>query len=174
MLIGARTFHLPLSTWQLSRRPSTKRRARCHKWRPDTRIRLRDQERLPSAPDLKRVLRQMAAVATFFFPIGGGGWRHPCFVSFISLSAKAGSSWALVYADGSLLLQGGHGFTVGLLSKLWFLVLLGMPIIWRKVAGGDENAWVGYSVQVREHKPSRTASRCLGWSISALAWSNPG
>jgi len=169
------------------------------------RIKVRDQERFPAAPDLKRQLREQAASGLPAFgltvdvkdahrcvAVAPEDWHlqaaqvapgAPVYLfkrgTFGVASAsywwgrlaagigrllhyvlgEAVALWVMVLADDFKLEITGGRFAEGLLSALWLLILLEVPISWEKVRGGTLFTWVGYELNLRSHTLGLARSR---------------
>ena len=67
--------------------------------------------------------------------------------------------WALLYSDdGKVTGRNAHPER-GLLMHLLVLVLVRLPVSWRKVRGGKEVEWIGYLVDVGRFRVGISASR---------------
>ena len=67
--------------------------------------------------------------------------------------------WALLFADDWNLTAEGRDFARALLTFLWWLVVLGVPLSWRKTKGGFVYAWIGLEVDLRGWSLGLSASR---------------
>ena len=68
--------------------------------------------------------------------------------------------WILMVADDFAIQSTGTHFRPALLGCLWLLVVLRVPLSWKKVRCGVELEWVGYSALTRELSLGIKASRC--------------
>ena len=171
-------------------------------------IRVRDQDRSPAAPDVKRVLRQLAKQqgrkfgfkvdvkdAHRLIPVSPLDWhllacRGTCsgdvyvnttgtfgvasaayWWSRVATAAIRGAhyvlgqehaAWLLLVADDLAVIptQGRIRETVFLV--LVFLLVMGFPLSWGKLAGGETLQWVGYELVLSEAS--------LGLSVSRAQW----
>jgi len=174
----------------------------------NARIKVRDQERFPAAPDLKRQLREQAAsglptlglavdvkdahrciavapedwhlqaaqvvpgAPVYLFKRGTFGvasasywWGRLAAAVGRLLHYTIGEAiplWVMLLADDFKLEVTGGNYAAGLLSALWVLILLDIPISWEKVRGGTSFTWVGYELNLRSHT--------LGLSQSRAQW----
>ena len=154
-------------------------------------IRVRDQDRAPAAPDLKRVLRQLANQAgpKFGFkvdvtdahrliPVKPCDWRMLACRSekgknvYVNASAAywwsraataavRGAHYVLGPDLASWLLLVADDFSV-VLTILTFLRVMGFPLSWKKLAGGETLVWVGYELVLKNSS--------LGFSESRAQW----
>ena len=60
------------------------------------------------------------------------------------------------------LIAGGPTFARSILAFVWWLVVLGVPLSWKKSRGGQTVAWVGYELCLKEWT--------LGISAHRAAW----
>jgi len=173
----------------------------------NTRIKVLDQERFPGAPDLKRQLREQAAVGmptlgltvdakdahrcVAVFP---GDWHYQAAQAYEGgpvylfkrgtfgvasasywwgrLAAAIGRLihavvgkipfWLMLLADDFKFEVAGGDYASHLLTALWVLILLRVPISWEKVRGGTRFPWVGYELDLARHT--------LGLSQSRAQW----
>ena len=56
--------------------------------------------------------------------------------------------WALLYSDDGMIASGKKDKELGILLHLFVLVILNVPLSWKKVHGGVEAEWIGYWVDV--------------------------
>ena len=52
--------------------------------------------------------------------------------------------WAFLYSDDGCVMSGSEFRERGLLLHLYVLVLLNVPLSWKRVRGGVEVEWIGY------------------------------
>jgi len=74
--------------------------------------------------------------------------------------------WSLLYADDGLNVGRTGYFERGLIMHLFVLVLLGLPLSWKKFKGGVTVEWVGYWLDAGRFEVGVTASRarwCVHW-----------
>ncbi len=174
----------------------------------NTRIKQRDQDRCPTAADVKRVQRAQgeetnrprglaldAQEAHRIPPIHPLDWEHlGCQSSAdseifiykygvfgVSSSAywwaRLGSAivraihhiatpsmrlWILLMADDMKVESTSDEPERAILWVILLLSVLGLPLAWRKIQGGDEIAWIGYAV--------RLSDLSLGISEARAAW----
>lgn len=67
--------------------------------------------------------------------------------------------WSLLYSDDGKITGRTQNPERGILLHLLVLVLLRLPISWKKVRGGPEVEWTGYMVDVGRFELGITASR---------------
>ena len=67
--------------------------------------------------------------------------------------------WVLLYADDGKDTAGGPRFELSLLNHLFFLEVLGTPMKWRKVRGGDQVELVGHLIDYSRLETGMTESR---------------
>ena len=70
--------------------------------------------------------------------------------------------WILLFADDWNLTAEGRNFARCLLAYVWWLVVLGVPVSWKKSRGGLCYTWVGYELSLRDWTLGVSASRA-GW-----------
>ena len=75
--------------------------------------------------------------------------------------------WALLYSDDAKLTGRTDYPERGLLKFLLILVLVDVPLSWKKVRGGDQVEWIGYWVDVARFEIGISASRAA-WTIEWL------
>ena len=167
-------------------------------------IRVRDQDRAPAAPDLKRVLRELASQAgpKFGFkvdvtdahrltPIKPCDWHllacrsekgknvyvntsgtfgvasAACWWSRVATAAVRGTHYLLGPELASWLLLVADDLSV-LMS---FLRVMGFPLSWKKLAGGESLMWVGYELVLKISSLGLSESRAqwlVGWYTPLL------
>ena len=74
--------------------------------------------------------------------------------------------WVLLFADDFNLTGSGATFARAILAFVWWLVILGVPISWKKSKGGLVYTWVGYEISLRDWKLGVSATRAewvIGW-----------
>ena len=58
--------------------------------------------------------------------------------------------WSLLFADDFNLTAEGRAFAKALLASLWWLVLSGVPLSWKKCRGGLVYNWIGLEINLRD------------------------
>ena len=56
--------------------------------------------------------------------------------------------WSLLYSDDGWLVGRGRAFEYALMLHLFFMMLVGTPLAWRKLNSGIQSEWVGYALDV--------------------------
>ncbi len=176
----------------------------------NTRIRQRDQDRSPTASDVKRYQRAQAEgvrrprglaldaqEAHRLPPVHPDDWRHlgcqarnsdDVFVYKYGVFGVSSSAYWWARLGGAILravhyaARPAQGLWILLMADdfkvestavnaerevLWvilFLLLLRLPLAWRKIQGGDEISWIGYAV--------RCYNLSLGISASRAQWAS--
>ena len=80
-------------------------------------------------------------------------------------------AWALLFADDWDVTAAGGDFVSTLLMSLWCLVLLRVPLSWKKCAGGFTYSWVGLEKSLKEWSLGISARRAQwleGWFTRVL------
>ncbi len=176
------------------------------------RIRTRDQDQSPIAPDVKRAQREQAVTRR---PVGLGvdvrdahrlvqvhhsdwglqvcraeaGGDVYCYMCGVFGISSIGYFWSRI--GGALVRAVHHVMTpedelwlmlmaddlklectapapeIRIVAVLLFWVLLGVPISWHKIQGGDSISWIGYEVNLRELALGISAGRAL-WAVNWL------
>ena len=79
--------------------------------------------------------------------------------------------WVLLFADDWDLTAGGPTYARAILTFIWWLVVVNVPLSWKKSRGGFSYTWVGYEKCVREWTLGISASRAewaIGWMSRVL------
>lgn len=79
--------------------------------------------------------------------------------------------WPMLYVDDWLLFSGGARWREGVVCSLFFLVVLGVPMSWKKISAGFVVNWIGVEVNVREWTlglSQRRADWAIGWMSKVL------
>ena len=174
-------------------------------------IRVRDQDRCPTAADVRRIQREQAthrrgvglaadvksahrlpavspedwhlqgcrahtegpvyvftvgvfgisSIAYWWARLGGAAMRAVHYVM-----DPEDEIWLLLMADDFKLESTCARPSLPILGTLLFLSVLGIPLSWKKVQGGEKLEWIGYEVWVQELALGITASRAAwasGW-----------
>ena len=184
-------------------------------------IRVRDQDRGPAAPDIKRVLIQQASQsgpkfgfkldvkdAHRLIPIKPCDWHLLACRSeksknvYVNTSGTFGvasaaywwrrvataavrgahyilghelASWLLLVADDLAVLMTHGRIRETVLLLLTYLRVMGFPLSWRKLAGGESLQWVGYELLLKNSSLWASASHELnGWRAGTLGCSGTG
>ena len=85
--------------------------------------------------------------------------------------------WALLYSDDGDLIGRTDYPERGLLTFLLSLVLVGIPLSWKKLRGGTKVEWIGYLLDVARFEVGVTETRALwaaNWMMSQAWWSRRG
>ena len=75
--------------------------------------------------------------------------------------------WALMYSDDGCVMSGNDHRERSLLLHLFVLVILNVPLSWKKVRGGVEAEWIGYLLDLGRFELGVTASRAA-WASKWL------
>ncbi len=171
------------------------------------RIKPRDQDRCPTASDVKRLQREQGLTspavglavdvkeAHRLPPVHESDWQHqacrakpdgPVIVykfgvfgfassaywwarlggalirSLLRVAPPCAALWTLLMADDLKLESTAEQPKKWIVWAIMFLRMLGVPLSWRKLQGGTELIWIGYSV--------RLWNLSLGISASRAAW----
>ena len=73
--------------------------------------------------------------------------------------------WALLYSDDGDLIGRTDYPERGLLTFLLVLVLVGIPLSWKKLRGGAKVEWIGYPLDVARFEVGVSETRAL-WAAS--------
>ena len=180
-------------------------------------IRVRDQDKGPAAPDVKRVLRQLASQpgrkfgfkvdvkdAHRLIPISPEDWHLLACRSerskhvYVNTTGTFGvasaaywwsrvatatirgahyvlghelSAWLLLVADDLAMLFHNGKMRESVLLVLVYLRVMGFPLSWKKLAGGEVLQWVGYELLLSEASLGLSSSRAQwleGWYTRLL------
>ena len=178
---------------------------------------VRDQDRAPAAPDLKRVLRQLAnqegpkfgfkvdvSDAHRLIPIKPCDWHLLAYRSekgkdiYINTTGTFGvasaaywwsrvataavrgahyilgpqlAAWLLLVADDLSVLMSHGKIRETVLMILAFFRVMGFPLSWKKLAGGETLQWVGYELVLKRSALGLGESRAqwlVGWYTRLL------
>ena len=75
--------------------------------------------------------------------------------------------WALLYSDDGKLTGRGRFPERALLLHLFVIVVIGLPMSWKKIKGGFETEWIGYWVDAARFELGISANRAA-WAIRWL------
>ena len=82
----------------------------------------------------------------------------------LKIVSAAWALWAMLFADDCDLTGEGSTYKEAMLCFIWWLVVLGVPLSWKKSKGGFTYSWIGYEKSVREWPLGVSASRAE-WAI---------
>ena len=91
------------------------------------------------------------AEASFTHPphTGGAGWHQRFRVLGFAFWALISRYGFFLVADDFKLVAGGRAFARSILAFVWRLVVLGVPLGWKKSRGGQTFAWVGHELSFK-------------------------
>ncbi len=103
------------------------------------------------------------ATSAYWWARLGGALVRACHL--VALPSQA--LWLLLMADDLKVESTAEDAERQVLWLILFLLMLGVPLSWRKVQGGDEITWIGYSVRLKELSLGISSSRA-SWAVTWL------
>ena len=101
----------------------------------------------------------ISSIAYWWARLGGAGVR-----AIHHIMDNADELWLLLMADDLKIECTGPRPPSTIVASLLILSMLGFPLSWTKVKGGERIEWIGYEVWVRELRLGMTSARAA-WAI---------